>query len=668
MIKYITIFLLWGGSALFGIEFLAIPYANKKDPAQFGVFLKWFPKKAADRYDIYFFNPKKEKIAVQKSILKLEEIKKILGESYFKYKKELKSATDEDFLNKLYTHHPNISFFSIYDLKLDKILASRYIHLFKKKPLSKNVGYQLISYAKGKIMERSPVIRINWRDYPKINPPSNIRIKAVDKGAKITWDRSAKEGLIGYNIYISSDQKTYKKYNQKMIIIFKGVADQKKSKQKKIKEHGRYTIESLVNHNTYYLKMTTVHFSHAESDFSKEMSFIPRKEEIPLAPSIISIKQDRFPPFATIRWIRNTSGPEVAYYNVYRASKMDGPFTRINPVPIPSGINYYQDSKLLEYGHTYWYVLKAFGKGNENSPQSIAKYFSPVKKVLPPKVKIVKLISGMNHIKMHISTLDSKSILRYEVMRSIGLKGELKKIGEISLGNKEYVDKNLNPRLLYCYVVLSLDIYGNLSDKNVPKCARPENKDRLNPPYNVHSFADQGGILVEWEMQVNPFLGSFYLFRNSERNKKFKRIKILSSHFRRYIDLKVNFNMRYSYYVVSVTKGGLLSDISNITSGIIRSKPPLPVNDLKVYLTQKKHCLINWKYYSDDNTHFLVMARDLSTNREILLAKKRNFKRENRPKRFVWKKPLAGDYIIYVVVVNQYDQKSPIEKYIKIKI
>ncbi len=211
-----------------------------------------------------------------------------------------------------------------------------------------------------------------------IEAPSGLAANAGIRTITITWNASAEESLLGYNVYRSTR-------SDEGFTRLTGVEGTSFSTGQTV-----YVDSNLVGGQTYFYRASVV-TSDGESDQSTFVgATVLSDSRAPAAPTLVKAEAVRDDPEKIdLSWNPPTTdinGAEltgVDRYYVYRADDVAGPYTQVATVTSPA----YQDTGLVSVT-TYYYQIEAIDQvGNTSLPSAaIAAITSGVEK--PSDVRI----------------------------------------------------------------------------------------------------------------------------------------------------------------------------------------------------------------------------------------------------------------------------------------
>ncbi|HOR63467.1 MAG TPA: hypothetical protein PKW18_02515, partial [Candidatus Sumerlaeota bacterium] len=168
--------------------------------------------------------------------------------------------------------------------------------------------------------------------------PTGLGATAGDGVVNLDWADNTEPDLAGYNVYRATvSGGPYTKINSALLA------------------GNNYADNSVANFTTYYYVVTAVDnaASPNESANSAQVSAQPKDTTPPAAPTGLSATAGNNT--VSLDWADNTE-PDLAGYNIYRATVSGGPYTKINGSL--ATVSNYSDNTAAN-GVTYYYVVTA---------------------------------------------------------------------------------------------------------------------------------------------------------------------------------------------------------------------------------------------------------------------------------------------------------------------
>jgi len=179
------------------------------------------------------------------------------------------------------------------------------------------------------------------------NPPTGLVVSGRDRKIDLQWISNSEPDLAGYNVYRSTYSMGYSTIPVNASLI----------------TNISYQDVGLSNGTTYYYVVTALDTSENESNYSDEVSVVPKDTLPPREPAGIKgiLSPDRTT--MTLNWsavTRNedgTSCEDLAGYNLYRASLLDGVYTLKDFIPVGQSLSWTDPENIQ--GRTFYYMVRA---------------------------------------------------------------------------------------------------------------------------------------------------------------------------------------------------------------------------------------------------------------------------------------------------------------------
>ena len=606
------------------LTFPTIQENNKID-----IFFKWLPKKLATHYTILSKSKKDtqyQTIATISSITDKGEILSLLKNKIVLYQKEFGAQNTSILLDIITGKQPNfinkLLYYSYYDTDIAKIIGNEYHYLQKNQD---EYDYLVIAYNNNTEIDRGQIHNTTIFTMP---PPKDIQLYSQDSSLRVSWKEDQKDGVLGYNIYAKKDKEdTFIKMNKNIVTIFS-------TDTKTPSNNGHFVIDHLENNTPYHIKISTVYINHIESSFSQTLVAIPAKQDIKVP--TLEITQNNLS--VVMRWTPITN--QDVYYNLYTSVTPLNGYSKINTVPVPSSSNEYihrMDS--VEGNTTYWYMLEVV---NSNGiKQRGDAQFIKIKFTNPPATpRIVSIHPTDNTLELMVESEVKPE--RYQILRSID-SIHFQNIADTT--ENIYKDTNLNSNITYCYKVVSIDSYLNLSKSSNIECSKPLDHSSPSAPMNVFLYNSDHGFILEWQPVQSTSIVAYNIYQKIKNELKFTKVASLS-----YKQLRWSFdstieNSQYTYYVTSVSNAGIESEPSLEVSTLSNSVYVDKVSNVRVLRKEKGGYWITWDKITKDKLTFSIIASKLEKDKYISYT----IAQQITTNQYMWNTVEPGAYKISVI-------------------
>ena len=265
-----------------------------------------------------------------------------------------------------------------------------------------------------------------------------------------------------------------------------------------------------------------------------------------------------------LRW-EAVSGEDLIGYNVYRSSRPDLEFERLDSA---SGASYttartsYVDSHLTA-GERYYYKVSSVSSVFESelsgyvSGESEADVSAPE----PPGGLVATALEAGAGIRLSWRSPrydadggELTGLEGYVIFRSSAGSSERAAVDTVSAEATAYVDEDLEAGVVYSYALMAVDGSGNGSELTAPVSATPRG---LLPPSGLSAVSGIGRITVRWRGSGESDLIGYNVYRSQRSDQDFERLPgVEGTPFTTgrtsYADTSVRVGRSYYYKVQSV--------------------------------------------------------------------------------------------------------------------
>lgn len=256
----------------------------------------------------------------------------------------------------------------------------------------------------------------------------------------------------------------------------------------------------------------------------------------------------------------NANGePDLAGYNVYRATAVAGPFTKQNgnllgsPALTQTG---------LTNGQTYLYRVTAVDtSGNESSP-SETKSATPVAPpdVTPPGAPTgLALTPGNGQIGLVWNGNSEPDLAGYNVYRATAAAGPFSKQNGGLLALPSLTQVGLTNGQTHWYCVTAVDSSGNESAPSETKSATPVAPPDTTAPVSPTGLTATAGdrrVVLSWNANTESDLAGYYVYRATSENGTYTRQNATPLAVTTLTQTGLTNGQTYWYYVTAVDTTG----------------------------------------------------------------------------------------------------------------
>ena len=196
-----------------------------------------------------------------------------------------------------------------------------------------------------------------------------------------------------------------------------------------------------------------------------------------------------------LSWNANPE-PDVAGYDVYRSTTLNGTYTKINATTVVTAS--YSDSGLTQ-GTSYYYKIKAFDIYNNYSGFS-----DPIEEIPnspPPTPSGLGVTNPQTGGSLNVSwsAVSAPDLSGYNVYRSTALNGSYTKANTEIITGTSYLDQGLIDGITYYYKVVAVDVY--LLESALSSAVSDTPSDNTAPNIS-YTFPASNQVRVQWHSKV----------------------------------------------------------------------------------------------------------------------------------------------------------------------
>ena len=307
------------------------------------------------------------------------------------------------------------------------------------------VFYKLVLYDLKGVLNNAPVVPMVSKQTPDAMPPTDLKVTLVNEKPLIEWrikDLSAR----GFYVYRAEA------IGMEPIMVSTFI-----DADTAISYSWKDTSAYLRPGNQYHYSVVSDSKGYVKSDFSEFVTIdIPDNRPLQTPNSILARKLDTDK--VLIAW--NTLGsddgrPEV--FNVYRSYTEDGPFVRVNKMPIFFDNNYVDT--LSASADECFYSVTSLAPNGKESIQSTP--YRLILSLVPWGIRSVMVSEQEEGIAISWATGD-KEIVQIEIQR-VDEKEKVDVLATLSSQEDVFIDKEAKTGKVYGYRVISINSRGERS-------------------------------------------------------------------------------------------------------------------------------------------------------------------------------------------------------------
>lgn len=350
--------------------------------------------------------------------------------------------------------------------------------------------------------------------YLAAKPVEQFTAKADKRTVKLNW-RPDEDRFYAVNVYRNTNNDTlWRKVNQNPVMLSEAKGNPPAS-------DALYQDTNLKEGITYYYRITGLDFFGGESTPTEKAEISIGDITQPPPPVNISGKIDNNKNII-ISWSAPLS-TDISGFNIYRSSKSDGPFLKINEAVIAKSDSSYS-STLPPPGFYYFYITSIDLAGNEGASE---RTMLEVKDILPPSTPLHVIAKpDTGKIILSWSRSPEPDVSGYYVYRSIrdNEKNAFVLINAEPIRDSVYIQilaKNASNK--FSFQIVAVDsAYNKSAPSEIVSTRMPDVIPPLKPIIkNINLKGDS--VLISWVTNPDGDLAGYHLFRcpnlNSTKTK-----------------------------------------------------------------------------------------------------------------------------------------------------
>lgn len=499
-------------------------------------------------------------------------------------------------------------------------------------------------------------------NYKSIPPPQNIATKNGNKRVSFKW-MPEPDSYFGVHIYRkTNDTGAFRRITKDPIILSKT----KNKKNEEVYGEEFYVDGKLKPHTNYVYQLEAIDFFGSPSLPSKSILVSLKDLDPPKSPDSVynSLEGKK----VTVKWKKKIKEEDLLGFNIYRTTKNDTDFIKLNKVPVSFKDSLFMD-QAPHFG-SYMYAVSCIDK-DSNERISNSFHVEVYDNEPPKKPENLTIQADSGHLILSWTKNKEDDVKGYLVYRTINknLEDTYVKVTPDPVSVTTYTDvlaKIIKNKFLY--KVVAVDKSLNRSPYSEFAIARMPDFTAPNAPFIKTIFQNERKqIVIEWLSNVEPDLAGYSIYRKylNDSSSSFKKLntKALDRIVFRYTDRTVEESGTYEYYLVAIDSSENASKNSNhlkFKFKITEDDNIVSISDFKArYNTRQKQVILKWKLKNESVIKGVVLYK-MKLGEESLVPLSGLIEETSRSDNDIQK----GENYIYQLRV--YDQKGDVYKSEKI--
>jgi hypothetical protein len=456
----------------------------------------------------------------------------------------------------------------------------------------KTYQYRIARVQGGGEVEIGTSAPVTVTGYAPEPPPANVVVKMDTNKVKIAW-KPDDDRFYGVNIYRRSLlAKEMAKITPRPVMISRDSLGRE--------DYPEFFFEddSLQTGATYTYQLAGTGFFGEETERSAPVEVLIKDLVPPLPPVDFKDKVNNLQ--VALSWAHRQPADLGGFY-VYRATRSDGPFERVNAAPLGPAVRAYTD-RVARSGPYYYYVAAADAAGNEARS---GVRFVEVHDIVPPaRPEGVTIRADTGRIVLSWQPNAEKDLMGYQVYRAVNRNG---KDDYVLLNANPVTDTRIveklpkNAKNRFLYKIVALDSAYNKSPFSEVATARMPDVVAPEQPFLKTVTADGKLTLMQWVPNADPDLKGYQLYRANEGHPDdFQRLNVslLPGKSFRYTDRTPAEGVTYFYCLQAVDSSGNASARSNIVAfrnGNVKTPPAGLRSTRATFNKARESAVLSWK-------------------------------------------------------------------------
>ncbi|MHC1738719.1 MAG: hypothetical protein AB9882_12005 [Ignavibacteriaceae bacterium] len=515
-----------------------------------------------------------------------EEIKKIFGNNWADVVSTLSIKDPSDIVYLISENEYN---FFVMALKFPEIFRIAGCWFVDRTAESKNeVEYKLEYLDKNKAVKKSVTKKIRLKESQPV-PPSALTAEIKDESIFLKWDypkwkSDFSDLTTQFFVYRKSPAEDFKKINRGLII----------RSDSNPPVYFDNDIASGVEY-TYYI--TAVDIVSMESNPSQSVKVMWTDVKPPAIPD--EIKADSVEGSIGISWKMNLE-LDAKGYSVYRSTKLEKDFVKLNQELIPIDKTYFYD-KAFTFGAQYFYRITCSDKNGNESERSnpLSIVYEDLVPPDPPTNLTYKYVNKL--IKLSWTASKSADVEGYHFYRGESndviprITAEV--IQSLTYTDSGYIGKGFAPGQRYTVAITAFDKGRNESQKVFIEDILIPDDDPPKPPEGLMTEIKNGNsVEISCGGSTSPDVAVYKLFRTGLGSGD-KPIELASYKDTPFFmnDTTAEKTKAYIYYSIAIDSAGNESAKGNIDTVLVKDDIPPPSPRLVEAQSAQEGILITWE-------------------------------------------------------------------------
>ena len=473
--------------------------------------------------------------------------------------------------------------------------------------------------------EIDPVYLEIVHDFKESDNKENIKVIENDKKITLTW--KTPNGVNGYFIEKSMDNKSFEKNNKVPFFLMKTGGTQSDTITS-------YEVDSLINYKWYYFKV------YGTTPFGDEVLIgtakgMPRDKTAPKRP-LMKVAKHFEPDKAEISWdMGDPLESDIAGFIVGRSTQDDGDYYAIHDGLIHKDKRRFEDIYFSRDSSNYYIVEVVDTSGNRS--RSDFSYLTLIDTVPPGKpIHIKSKMDSLGIVTLQLEPQVEKDFMGYRIYKANAADHEFSVVQEtyndtiVEVARKPIIIDTSTVKSLTKYIyykVTALDYHYNESKPSeIIKVKRPDIYPPVPPLINDCKSTDNA-VNIDIIHSTSTDVVQHYVLRKKEKENEWKILDSLGLENTKFIDTTGENNVFYLYAAKAIDDSGLMSDPSNIIKmkTYIKLRPAnIDINCI-TYLKEKK-TVIDWQIQEPIDSKSKLQFFDLSAGSSFLEVKEGGIK------------------------------------------